>query len=145
MARPTKLNAEVQEAVCKALRAGNNRPAACAFGGITYQTLLNWSKRAEASLKLLEDGETIEDSEIPFVEFLEGVQKAEGLAQVEAVAVIQKAAREGVDGTWTAAAWWLERKFPDQWGRRERTDRREPIGDRIQINVSGPSPKVPDA
>lgn len=145
MARPTKLNTEVHEAVCKALRAGNNRPASCAFGGITYQTMLNWSKRAQASIQALQGGESIDDSELPFVEFLEGVQKAEGQAEVGAVAIIQKAAREGIDGQWQAAAWWLERKFPDRWGRRERIDRREPIGEKIQINVVGPKAEVDES
>jgi len=139
MARPTKLNKEVREAICKALRSGNNRPAACAFGGVSYQTMLNWGKRAQLALARAEAGETIEDSEIPFVEFLEGVQKAEGNAEVGMVAVIHQAARQAVDGQWQAAAWWLERKHPDRWGRRERVENREPAGDKIQINVSGPA------
>ena len=35
------------------------------------------------------------------------------------MALIAKAAGEG---NWQAAAWWLERRFPERWGRRERVD-----------------------
>jgi hypothetical protein len=35
---------------------------------------------------------------------------------------------------WTAAAWWLERKFPDDWGRRERIDHRTPDGPLVNQN-----------
>lgn len=32
------------------------------------------------------------------------------------VGVIRHAARD----TWQAAAWWLERRYPDEWGRKDR-------------------------
>ena len=145
MARPTKLNQQSHDKICQALRAGNNRPASAAYGGVTYQTFLNWLKRGRESLDQLQLPETIEDSEIAYAKFFEGVQKAEGHAEVGAVAIIQKAAREGISGQWQAAAWWLERKFPDKWGRRERIEKRDPIGEKIQINVSGPATVERDA
>ncbi len=40
-----------------------------------------------------------------------------------ALAKIQKAA---ADGNWQAAAWWLERRYPADWGRRV-----------VQSNVAG--------
>ena len=27
-----------------------------------------------------------------------------------------------IDGTWQAAAWKLERRYPDEWGRRDRLE-----------------------
>jgi len=139
MSRPFLLNEEIQTAVCKALRAGNNRRASCAFGGICYSTMLNWIKLGDEAKRNRDEGVTLDDSKIPFIEFSGAVQKAEGLAEVEAVAVIQKAAREATSGQWTAAAWWLERKYPDNWGRRERRDHREGTSEKVQINVIGPA------
>jgi hypothetical protein len=65
--------------------------------------------------------------EWPFVVFAVAVEKA--LAEFEArnVAIIQRAAsgapaqdgRPAVEPTWTAAAWLLERRFPELYGRSE--------------------------
>ena len=49
---------------------------------------------------------------------LEALRDAEGHAEVRAVTLI--AAEMPKD--WKAAAWYLERKFHDRWGRRERQD-----------------------
>lgn len=48
-------------------------------------------------------------------EFRDAVQEAEADAKVGALARIQKAGREG---TWQADAWYLERKYPREFGRR---------------------------
>jgi hypothetical protein len=47
------------------------------------------------------------------VAFLAAVKKAQADAVAANVQLIQIAAREG---TWQAAAWWLERRHPDQYG-----------------------------
>jgi hypothetical protein len=83
-----------RERVCTALAAGNTRRAACAFAGISEDTLANWLRRHS--------------------EFADAVQKAEGDAEVRNVAIISRAAQQG---TWQAAAWWLERRYPHDYGR----------------------------
>jgi hypothetical protein len=52
----------------------------------------------------------------PFAAFLARLEKADAEAEAKAVKVIVDAAQ---DGTWRAAAWWLERRRPDRWARRE--------------------------
>jgi len=47
--------------------------------------------------------------------FLAAVKKAEADAIVRHVANIAKAAQ---DGQWQASAWWLERRYPAEYGRR---------------------------
>lgn len=85
---------EARERVCTALAAGNTRRAACAFAGISEDTLANWLRRHS--------------------DFAEAVKKAEGDAEVRNVAIISRAAQQG---TWQAAAWWLERRYPHDYGR----------------------------
>jgi len=82
-----------------ALSAGNTRQAACFYAGISDETLANWMRRS--------------------LEFLERVKKAEADAEVRMVAQVARAAQEG---TWQAAAWWLERRRPEDYGRRDRVE-----------------------
>jgi hypothetical protein len=56
------------------------------------------------------------DGEEPFAAFLAHLQKADAEAEAAAVKVIVRAAQ---DGTWQAAAWWLERRRSQRWARRE--------------------------
>ena len=85
--KPYKYNDEVVTRLTQALRAGNTRRASCAYSGISEDTFAVWLK------------------DIP--EFSDAIKKAEGDAELRNVALIQKAAS---DGTWQAAAWWLERR-----------------------------------
>ncbi|HKD34034.1 MAG TPA: hypothetical protein VKB73_11335 [Gaiellaceae bacterium] len=82
-----------------ALAAGNTRQAACHYAGISDETLANWMRGS--------------------LEFLERVKKAEADAEVRMVAQVARAAQEG---TWQAAAWWLERRRPEDYGRRDRVE-----------------------
>jgi len=53
-------------------------------------------------------------AEAPYVKFSNAVEKALAEAEMRDVMIIGKAASE----QWQAAAWRLERKFPQRWGRR---------------------------
>lgn len=96
--RPTKRTPEREARLLEALRAGNTRRAACHYAGITPETFSQWQR---------------------FSEFSAAVQKAEADAEVRHVAQIAQAA---MSGTWQASAWWLERRRPDDYGRRDRID-----------------------
>ena len=50
--------------------------------------------------------------EQPFLDFLDKIQGALFTAERNAVEVIQNAS---VGGSWRAAAWFLERRFPSRW------------------------------
>lgn len=97
--RPSKRTPEREARLIEALRAGNTRKAACHYAGIEPRTFERWMKL--------------------YVGFVAAIQKAEGDAEVRMVAQIAQAAQAG---TWTAAAWWLERRRPDDYGRRDRID-----------------------
>ena len=102
MARPTKLTPERQTLIIKALREGNYIEAACAYAGIGKTTFYEWMERGQNATR----GR--------YAEFANAVEKARAEAEMRNVQVIQKAALD----TWQASAWWLERSFPDRWGRR---------------------------
>lgn len=108
--RPSKLTEKAQETICEALRVGCYREAAARAAGIGHTTLYRWLEQGEA------DEERDEDS--PHRAFREAVLAAEAWGEVDAVELIRKAARNPT--TWQAAAWLLERKYADRWGRRER-------------------------
>lgn len=119
MARPTKLTPELQEKICQAIRAGNYIETAAAYAGISKVTLHEWMRRGRRETERVEKAEgraKVRKKEAPFVGFLNSVEKALAEAEVRDVFIIGKAAEEN----WQAAAWRLERKFPDRWGRRER-------------------------
>lgn len=118
--RPTKLTPKLQDDICLRLRAGNTRVASVESCGVRYQSFLNWLERGkEAGAGL-------------YFEFFEAVKKAEADAEVVKVAIISKAANEN----WTAAAWWLERRSPQDWGRRDRHEISGVNGAPIQHQVS---------
>ena len=106
MARPTKLTAETQEKIVRAIRAGNYPEVAVAHAGIHPATYYRWMERGAL------EGEAVEDD--PFRRFRSDVERALADAEAAAVALIGKAAR---DGDSRAATWLLERRFAERWGR----------------------------
>ncbi len=116
MGRPTKISNEIQHKIITAIRAGNYIETASAYAGISKNTLYDWLRRGEREKQRAEKNPRykIRKSEQPFVDFSDAVEKALAEAEVRDVAIIAKAAEE----QWQAAAWRLERKFPDRWGRK---------------------------
>jgi hypothetical protein len=93
----------VQERICQLISAGNYINTACRAAGIKEQTYLNWLKWGEEKKAGI------------YFEFFEAIKKAEAVAEARNVTIIQTAAKD----SWQAAAWWLERKHPDDWGRKD--------------------------
>ncbi len=121
--RPTKLTPEVRERICQFLKAGNTFRTACEVAGIAASTGREWRARGE-------DRHSAREGDEDFALFAVAVQKAEEEAVARNVALIQKAAAEG---TWTAAAWWLERKFPAEWAKVDRHEHTGRGGGPIQV------------
>jgi hypothetical protein len=94
MPRRPKYSPEVQQRICDAIGIGATYEHAAAYGGITYETLNEWRKTKP--------------------QFSEALKAAEARAVVGWLAKIEKAAS---DGTWQAAAWKLERRYPHLYGR----------------------------
>ena len=95
----SKATLGVISSLCRGLRDGNSRTVSCLRAGITIRTLQRWIQRAE-------------DGEQKYVEIRDQVEQAEALSAQNAVELILKAGHKD----WRAAAWFLERRFPDDWG-----------------------------
>jgi transposase len=120
MGRPTKLNDETQNRIVTALRAGNYQETAARYAGISVDTFYEWMRRG-----------TQEPGSI-YAKFSEAVEIAKAAAEVRDVALIDRAAEEG---SWQAAAWKLERKFPHRWGRVQRTEISGPDGAPVKVEL----------
>lgn len=116
MGRPTKCTPELTAKVVEAIRAGNFREVAAQWVGVSPANLSRWMTRP---------GE-------PYETFRQAVLEAEQLAEIDAVALIMKAAK----GDAKHAQWWLERKFPSRWGRKDRHELTGADGGRIEHGVS---------
>lgn len=92
MPRRTKYTPERVKQICEVLAEGNPRRTACVLAGITDETFYAWMRQHPA--------------------FSDAVAKAEQEAVRRNVAIIQRAAER----TWQAAAWWLERRYPHEFG-----------------------------
>jgi len=132
--RPTDLTPQVQAKIVLAIVGGNDNKVAAAHAGIGESTFYAWLDRGRKEVARLAASSRAKPraSETPFVEFLEAIQKAQADAETRNVALIAKAAQEG---TWTAAAWWLERKYPERWGRKDRHEVTGKDGEPFSITV----------
>lgn len=103
---PSKLTLDVQSKICAALQRGNYIETSAAFAGVSKSVLFAWMKQAHADIKA---GKTNK-----FTRFLDAVEIAQAESEVRDLGHIDTSAGAG---SWQAAAWKLERRFPKRWGR----------------------------
>lgn len=88
-----KYSPEKTEEICEHLRTGMTRVDTCILSDIHYDTFTEWMKKPE---------------------FSEAIKKAEISNKQRSAVIIQQAAKK----SWQAAAWWLERKYKDEYATR---------------------------
>jgi transposase len=98
----SKLTPELQEKLINLLRRGNYIETAAACSGIHKDTFYHWMKRGARGDKA-------------YVAFAEAVHRAMAESEAMDLAIIQRASTT----QWQAAAWRLERRFPEKYGRRD--------------------------
>ena len=101
-----KLTAELSKEICGYIAQGLTKKTAIDACGIAETTFYMWMRKAE---KDLEDGK-----DNVYTQFLQSIKKAETADKLNRLKVIRKAAN---DGNWQAAAWELERRYRDEYGR----------------------------
>lgn len=105
----------VRRRLIEAGRAGLGAKSAADFAGISRSTFFDWFKRAREARERIDRGEDVGPREALFLDFLDEFDQVMATREVEALAVVFAAAERG---EWRAAAWFLERSFPDRWGQR---------------------------
>jgi hypothetical protein len=118
----TKLTPQVQQAIVEALEHGMHQESACTRAGINKVTYYRWLQR----------GESDDEADEIYRNFRNAVEKARAQPEAEALEAIKVAWR---DGTWQAAAWFLERSHPHKYGRISRTEVSGPEGKPVQVET----------
>lgn len=116
MARPTKLNAELQQKITDLVRRGNYIETACSSVGIAKRTYYNWKNRGKDEIERVESNSRyrIRKKEKPYVEFYRAIKKAEAEAEILFLEKIRTGEKK-----WQSAAWYLERKHRPHWGKKQ--------------------------
>lgn len=94
MARRSKYTTEVVKKLCHAIELGATYELACNYAGIHYDTFRTW--------------------QLTKPEFSDAIKDAEGKAVVGWLNIIEG---EAAAGSWQAAAWKLERRYPHVYGK----------------------------
>ncbi len=110
MARPSRLTPRLREQIALAVSSGTSYRAAAQSAGVAESTLHSWLARGRAE----QGARRGAPGERPYVKLLEAVEEASARAEVRAAALISRAA----ENDWRAAAWFLERRDPETFGRR---------------------------
>lgn len=123
--RPTKLTRQRHDRIVSMIKAGSYAIVAARANGIHPATFHAWTARGRDAERG-DDDLCLNPDEQPYADFHDDVKVAEAEAEVASVMLIQRTAS---NGTWQAAAWLLERKYSDRWGRK----------DHLRQEVSGPA------
>lgn len=107
----TKLTDSNMQEITKRLRAGGFLESVAREVGITSRTIRHWINRGRHELEKRERGDKPNPKLDRHVLFYMEANSA--MAEAEGRAVVKITTSED----WRASAWYLERKFPKQWGR----------------------------
>jgi transposase len=131
--RVTDINSEKVKVFINSLKSGAYIQTACTFAGIGESTVHRWLERGRKENARIESGEEALVDEQPYLELWESIEKARAEATLRNVTLIQTAAQ---NGTWQAAAWFLERTNPSLYGRRNYNEITGKDGGALDVNLS---------
>ena len=105
MPRPPQLTAESRAKIVRVVRAGGTDELAASMVGVTERSLYRWLERGRAGGR----------GSGPYRRLVADVERAQAEREAILVARVSQAAERG---SWRAAAWILERQWPEHWGLR---------------------------
>ena len=133
--RPTKLTQPVADRITEGVSLGMTYREAAMAGGIHEDTLDVWRKRGAAESNTIYTrfiGQLDRAAEKTAIDYLEKIRQSimespvkrrEHIKQDENCKVIMKEIhRETLPPDIKGAMWWLERRFPEQFGRRDQME-----------------------
>lgn len=110
MARPEKITNELIQAICEDIAQGFSYDQAAQRNSISASTFFRWKLRAEEP-----------NSEQIYRDFANAVSSASRFSEQEALQLIRSTAI--INRNWKAAAWFLERRFTEKYGKEYKTNR----------------------
>jgi len=131
--QPTLLTEQVQDIIVNAVRIGSYLDDAAMLATISKTTLYRWLQWGREAQAKYDEGEELTERDERYRQFCDSVEKARADAMLRNIGVIQTAAQ---NGTWQAAAWYLERTNPKKWGRHDTVEVTGAEGGAIQVEVS---------
>lgn len=122
------------------LENGLPRSEALALVHLPYRTFARWMQQGQAEAESDLEGVT---PPTVYRHIWQSVVRAEALLALAAVALVIQAARRG---SWKAAAWMLERRFPEMWGPPKRRPRgpadEAPAPDHVRVDEAALMRKI---
>ncbi len=109
--RKSKLTPELIEKISTEIENGSYQKVAARKCGVGESTFYAWMEKAEGGV----GGQ--------FQELLESVKNASAVAESRAIQTIL------ADDSWQSKAWYLERRFPERWGRKDRLNAHHHTGE----------------
>lgn len=117
--RKLALTPELADLIVGILQLPDTIQVACDAAGVTTRSYFNWIKRGKALVGKAAKGQTdFNDDEQALIRFFHATKTAQAVGRVELLKIIKDAAKSKEPKSWTAAAWLLERKFHNEFGRR---------------------------
>lgn len=113
MARKPILTFDMIEEAEKLLKEGHYAKTVANYFGISEQTWYNWYNKGEEYSQMEDDELINKPNAVLYIEFFESIKRANSRAEMDALNVIHKHSKR----KWQAAAWFLERRFRDRWGK----------------------------
>lgn len=123
-----KLTPDIQARICDAIRKGATIETAAVYAGIVKDTLYQWLKKGRAA----KSG--------GYFDFVVALEHALADCEVQDLDTILVASKE----YWQAAAWRLERRYPDRYGRRQRVEHATPDGKAFPVSHTIDPSKLSD-
>lgn len=130
--QPPKLTPEVELLLVQAIITGMSYRMAAAAAGVSCKSEQAWRDRGERAAALEESGQDVPESEHRYLSYFRAVQRARAEAVQARLNAINEASAEG---HWQAAAWWLERMFPHDYGRKQTVTLTGEEGAPIKVEV----------
>jgi hypothetical protein len=112
----SRLSPEVREQIGRVLASGCSLEVAAVSVGVSRRTVQSWLATGREAEELQRSGVRLSRRQRQCLELLEVERRARADLRVRALTSIQRSA---LNDNWQAAAWLLERLFPDEYGKQK--------------------------
>jgi len=126
------MSEEQTEKLLLAVRSGTDLETSCHYAGLSVPEVYRLLERGKVEAERIGAGQKPKASERAAMALWDDLKTARAEAIVRNVAAIQQAAS---NGTWQAAAWWLERAVSEKYGK-SANDRRGEVSDKARPEIA---------